>query len=59
MGDDVPPLEDTAPFSINTEDGYVRIEQDRGNQPLYTPAEARDLAADIRAAAEEAERETE
>jgi hypothetical protein len=53
--EDVPPLEDTAAFSISTEDGYVRIEQAVGNQPLYTPSEARDLADDIRRAAEEAE----
>jgi hypothetical protein len=53
--EDVPPLEDTAAFSISTEDGYVRIEQSVGDQPLYTPAEARDLAADIRRAAETAE----
>ncbi|MFB6219293.1 MAG: hypothetical protein ABEH77_09015 [Halobacteriaceae archaeon] len=58
MGD-VPPLEDTAAFSIDTTDGYVRIEQAVGNRPLYTPAEARDLAADIRTAADRAERETE
>jgi hypothetical protein len=59
MGDELPPLEDTAPFSISTEDGYVRIEQDPGNQPLYTPTQARDLADDIRAAAADAEREAE
>lgn len=58
MGSDVPPLEDTAAFSISTADGYVRIEQDVGNQPLYTPEEARDLAADIREAAARADEET-
>lgn len=51
-------LEDTAPVLIDTSDGYVRIEQMLGNYPLYTPEEARDLAADILAAAEEAEAES-
>jgi uncharacterized membrane protein YgcG len=48
-------LEDTAPVLIDTSDGYVRIEQMLGNHPLYTPEEARDLAEDILAAAEEAD----
>jgi len=53
-GLDVTPLENTAFFSIETDDGYVRIEQSLGNQVLYTPEEARDIAEAILEAAEEA-----
>jgi len=53
-GLDVTPLENTAFFSIETDDGYVRIEQSLGNQVLYTPEEARDIAASILEAADEA-----
>jgi hypothetical protein len=53
-GLDVTPLENTAFFSIETDDGYVRIEQSLGNQVLYTPEEARDIAASILEAAERA-----
>jgi hypothetical protein len=49
-------LEDRAPILVDTDEGYVRIEQMLGNHPLYTPEEARDLADDILAAAERAER---
>jgi hypothetical protein len=56
-GLDVTPLENTAFFSIETDDGYVRIEQSLGNQVLYTPEEARDIAESILAAAEEAPEE--
>ncbi|ACV48336.1 MULTISPECIES: hypothetical protein [Halomicrobium] len=56
-GLDVTPLENTAFFSIETDDGYVRIEQSLGNQVLYTPEEARDIAESILAAADEAPRE--
>lgn len=52
-GLDVPPLENTAFFSIETDDGYVRIEQSLGNQVLYTPEEAEDIAQAILDAAEE------
>lgn len=48
-------LEDRAPVLVDTDDGYVRIEQMLGNHPLYTPEEARDLAEDILDAAEEAD----
>ena len=51
---EVPPLENTAFFAIETDDGYVRIEQSLGNQVLYTPSEARDVAASILAAADDA-----
>jgi len=50
----VPPLENTAFFSIETDDDYVRIEQSLGNQVLYTPEEARDIANSILDAADEA-----
>ncbi|WP_372479028.1 hypothetical protein ACAH01_09660 [Halomicrobium sp. HM KBTZ05] len=56
-GLDVTPLENTAFFSIETDDGYVRIEQSLGNQVLYTPEEARDIAESILAAADEAPEE--
>ncbi|MBX0294373.1 MULTISPECIES: hypothetical protein [Haloarcula] len=49
----VPPLENTAFFSIDSDDGYVRIEQSLGNQVLYTPEEARDIAESILATVEE------
>lgn len=51
----VPPLENTAFFSIESDDEYVRIEQSLGNQVRYTPAEARDIADSILDAAAEAE----
>ena len=51
----VPPLENTAYFAIETDDGYVRIKQSVGNQMLYTPDEARDIAESILDAADEAE----
>lgn len=54
---DVPPLERTAFFDIDTEYGYVKIDQSVGDQKLYTPAEARDVADAILDAAEDAESE--
>jgi hypothetical protein len=54
-GPTVTALEDTAPILVDTSENYVRIEQMVGNHPLYTPEEARDLAADILAAADAAE----
>lgn len=51
---DVPPLENTAFFAIETDDGYVRIDQSVGNQVLYTPSEARDIAESILENAEKA-----
>lgn len=50
----VPPLENTAFFSIEDEDDYVRIEQSLGNQVLYTPNEARDIAEAILDAVDDA-----
>lgn len=50
------PLERTALFAIEEEEeGYVRIEQSVGDHVHYTPEEARDIAADILAAARRAE----
>lgn len=54
---DVPPLEHTAFFDIDTTDGYVRIEQSLGDQTLYTPDEAEDIAEAILDAVEDAKRE--
>jgi len=53
---DVLPLEHTAFFDIDTRRGYVRIDQSWGDQTLYTPEEARDIAHSILEAAEETER---
>ncbi|WP_089817799.1 hypothetical protein [Halomicrobium zhouii] len=50
----VPPLENTAYFAIEPDDGYVRIEQSVGNQTLYTPSEARDIAESILDAVDDA-----
>jgi hypothetical protein len=54
MSGPVEPLEDRAYFEIDTEDGYVRIEQSVGDPPLYTPDEAEELAEDLIDAANEA-----
>ncbi|WP_276250614.1 hypothetical protein [Haloarcula rara] len=51
----VPPLENTAFFAIEADDEYVRIEQSLGNQVMYTPSEARDIANAILDAVEDAE----
>jgi hypothetical protein len=53
----VTPLERTALFDIHDEDGYVHIEQSVGDPVHYTPEEARDIAEDILAAVERAERD--
>jgi hypothetical protein len=52
----VTPIENRAFFSIEEEEGYVRIEQSVGNQALYTPEEARDVADAILGAADDAEK---
>lgn len=54
-GSAVLPLEHTAFFDIDTRNGYVRIDQSWGDQTLYTPAEARDIAETILDAVDEAE----
>lgn len=51
----VPPLENTAFFAIEADDDYIRIEQSLGNQVMYTPSEARDIANAILDAAEDTE----
>jgi hypothetical protein len=50
----VPPLEHTAFFDIDERDGYVKIDQSWGDQTLYTPEEARDIANAIVEAADAA-----
>ncbi|MEF8853279.1 MAG: hypothetical protein V5A44_03820 [Haloarculaceae archaeon] len=54
-GVEPPPLENTAFFDIDTRRGYVRVDQSWGDQALYTPQEARDIARAILGAAESAE----
>lgn len=49
------PLEHVAPVYVEVSDGYVSIQQDPGDHTLYTPEEARHLAAEIRQAAERAQ----
>lgn len=49
------PIENRAFFSIDAEDGYVRIDQSVGDQTLYTPAQARNVAEEILAVADRAE----
>lgn len=52
----VEPLEHRAYFSVSVmDDGYVKIEQEIGDPPIYTPAEVREIAAEFVAAAEDAE----
>jgi hypothetical protein len=57
-GTDVLPLDHTAFFDIDTRREYVRIDQSWGDQTLYTPEEARDIAHSILEAAEETEQGT-
>lgn len=52
----IEPLEHRAYFSVTVlEDGYVKIEQEVGDPPIYTPTEARELAEEFIAVADEAE----
>lgn len=52
----VEPLEQRAYFSVTVmDDGYVKIEQDIGNPPIYTPDEVREIAEELGAAADEGE----
>ncbi|WP_254822474.1 hypothetical protein [Haloglomus halophilum] len=48
-------LEQRAPIYIDPRERYVDITQPRGDRTKYTPAEARRLAAELLAAAEEVE----
>lgn len=50
------PLVDTAHFAIETNSGYVRIEQSIANSTRYTPDEARDIAKSIIEAADAAQK---
>jgi hypothetical protein len=52
----VQPLERNAPIYVERSSGYVDIRQVQGDPTLYTPAEARDIAEEILAAAEACER---
>jgi hypothetical protein len=54
-GDSVPPLEHRAYFDIHVAEGYVDIEQSWGDRTLYTPEEAREIAAEIERAADRAQ----
>lgn len=51
----VTPLEHVAPVYVEESDGYVDIRQTQGDHTLYTPEEARELAAEIEAAADDAD----
>lgn len=51
----VTPLEHVAPIYIDTRDGYVNLEQTKGDHTLYTPGEAREIAREILDAADQAE----
>lgn len=53
--DDIAPLDRQAHIAVDVSDGYVRIEQSVGDPPLYTPGEAREIAAEIVEAADRAE----
>jgi hypothetical protein len=53
------PLEHIAPIYVESRNGYVDVQQPSGDPTLYTPQEARDIAREILAAAEEAEAQTE
>jgi hypothetical protein len=50
------PLEHVAPIYVEERNGYVDIQQPSGDPTLYTPAEARDVAREILAAADAAKR---
>jgi hypothetical protein len=50
------PLEHVAPIYVEERNGYVDVQQPSGDPTLYTPTEARDIAREIMAAADEAER---
>lgn len=52
----VQPLERTAPIYVERASGYVDIRQIQGDPTLYTPAEARDIAREVLAAADACER---
>jgi hypothetical protein len=52
----VAPLEHVAPIYVEERNGYVDVQQPSGDPTLYTPDEARDIAREILAAADAAER---
>lgn len=49
------PLEHVAPVYVDVEGTYVNVRQTHGDRTLYTPEEARELAAELFDAAAEAE----
>lgn len=49
------PLEHVAPVYVDVEGAYVNVDQTHGERTLYTPAEARELAAELLDAADAAE----
>lgn len=53
--DSVTPLEHRAPVYVEQEGGYVDIQQPFGDHTKYTPTEAREIAAELLAAAAAAE----
>lgn len=57
-GGGVNPLERTAPIYVEKSKGYVDIRQVQGDPTLYTPAEAREIAREVLAAADACECET-
>ncbi|WP_255149271.1 hypothetical protein [Halorarius halobius] len=50
------PLEHVAPVYVESEDGYVNVQQGHGDHTLYTPDEVRELAEELLDAADDAER---
>lgn len=58
-GRGVNPLERNAPIYVEASSGYVDIRQIQGDPTLYTPAEAREIAEEVLAAADACERRSE
>jgi hypothetical protein len=56
--DSVTSLEHRAPVYVEQQEGYVDIQQAFGDHTKYTPAEAREIAQEILAAAAAAATET-
>lgn len=55
--DPVTPIEHRAAVFVEQTGGYVDIEQEFGDHTKYTPEEARSIAEEILAAADQAERD--
>lgn len=54
QSDSPTPLEHVAPVYVDVAGAYVNVRQTHGERTLYTPEEARDLAAELLDAADEA-----